>query len=93
MIFDDDKSYYLQNVTAGYVGNSPLFYAKKGGYTPWLEHAQGLEMHARSYRDILRSSNARLLKYAYEMAVESERVFNDQADRAETSAAQSAEGE
>lgn len=40
MIFNDDKSYYLQNVTAGYVGNSPLFWAKKDGYTPWLEHAR-----------------------------------------------------
>lgn len=57
------------------------------------EHAQGLEMHARSYRDILRSSNARLLKYAYEMAVESERVFNDQADRAEATAAPTAASE
>lgn len=55
--------------------------------------AQGLEMLARSYRDILRSSNSRLLKYAYEMAVESERVFNDQADRADTTAAPTAASE
>lgn len=52
------------------------------------DHAQGLEMLARSYRDILRSSNARLLKYAYEIAVEAERVFDDKADRAEAIAAQ-----
>lgn len=40
MIFDDEKMYYLQNVTAGYVGNSPLFWSKKGGYTPWLTDAR-----------------------------------------------------
>lgn len=30
---------YLQNETAGYLGNSPVFWSKHGGYTQWLDDA------------------------------------------------------
>lgn len=33
--------YFLQNCTAGFVGNSPLFWAKgDSGYTPWVAEAK-----------------------------------------------------
>lgn len=33
--------YLLQNVSAGYVGNSPMFWQKDGsGYTPWIDDAK-----------------------------------------------------
>ena len=35
-----DETYFLQNCTAGFVGNSPLFWAKTGGYTPWIAEAK-----------------------------------------------------
>lgn len=35
----EDK-YLLQNCSGGYVGNSPLFWAKTGGYTPWIDEAK-----------------------------------------------------
>lgn len=35
------EGYYLQNLQAGYVGNSPLFWAKGGnGYTCWLDDCE-----------------------------------------------------
>ena len=34
------KQYLLQNVTAGYLGNSPLFWSKHGGYTQWIDDAK-----------------------------------------------------
>ncbi len=38
---NQNKVYYLQNVTAGYIGNSPLFWEKTGsGYTPNLDIAK-----------------------------------------------------
>lgn len=36
-----DDAYLLQNVTAGYCGNSPMFWRDGGnGYTPWLAESQ-----------------------------------------------------
>ncbi len=36
-----DRKYLLQNVTAGFVGNSPLFWHKDGGgYTQWIDDAK-----------------------------------------------------
>jgi len=32
--------YLLQNVGAGYVGNSPVFWSEKGGYTQWIDEAK-----------------------------------------------------
>lgn len=35
------KFYFLQNVSAGYVGNSPVFWEKSGsGYTQWIDEAK-----------------------------------------------------
>ena len=35
------KTYLLQNLSAGYVGNSPLFWRDGGsGYTPWINEAK-----------------------------------------------------
>lgn len=35
------KLYLLQNCSAGYVGNSPLFWAEgDAGYTPWIDLAK-----------------------------------------------------
>lgn len=35
------KLYYLQNLNAGYVGNSPCFWEINGsGYTPWIDEAK-----------------------------------------------------
>lgn len=35
------KLFYLQNNTAGYCGNSPMFWREDGsGYTPWLSEAK-----------------------------------------------------
>ena len=34
------NEYLLQNVTAGYVGNSPLFWSESGGYTQWIDDAK-----------------------------------------------------
>lgn len=45
------------------------------------ESATGLEMLARSYREVLQCNNPNLLRYAYEMVVESEGFFDKQADR------------
>lgn len=36
-----DAQYLLQNVTAGYVGNSPVFWREGGsGYTQWIDEAK-----------------------------------------------------
>lgn len=35
-----DEFYFLQNCNAGYVGNSPVFWAKSGGYTQWIDEAK-----------------------------------------------------
>lgn len=36
-----DDAYLLQNCTAGYCGNSPMFWRQGGsGYTPWIAEAQ-----------------------------------------------------
>lgn len=36
-----EELYLLQNCTAGYVGNSPLFWREGGsGYTPWIDEAK-----------------------------------------------------
>jgi hypothetical protein len=33
--------YFLQNLKAGYLGNSPMFWAKGGnGYTQWIDNAE-----------------------------------------------------
>ena len=32
--------YLLQNVSAGYVGNSPMFWCEGGGYTQWVSDAK-----------------------------------------------------
>lgn len=32
--------YLMQKVNAGYIGNSPMFWAKNGGYTQWLDEAK-----------------------------------------------------
>lgn len=38
---DSDKLYLLQNVAAGYVGNSPVFWCQDdSGYTPWITEAK-----------------------------------------------------
>ncbi len=37
---DDSRLYLLQNVGAGYLGNSPLFWSTKGGYTQWIDDAK-----------------------------------------------------
>jgi hypothetical protein len=34
------KFYLLQNIGAGYVGNSPVFWATDGGYTQWIDNAK-----------------------------------------------------
>lgn len=35
------KLYLLQNCTAGFVGNSPVFWREGGsGYTPWIDEAK-----------------------------------------------------
>jgi hypothetical protein len=34
------KQYLLQNVTAGYLGNSPMFWSNNGGYTQWIDDAK-----------------------------------------------------
>jgi len=37
----ETSEYLLQNCSAGYVGNSPMFWQKGGsGYTPWIDDAQ-----------------------------------------------------
>lgn len=37
----EPELFYLQNVTAGYLGNSPLFWRKGGsGYTQWIDEAE-----------------------------------------------------
>ncbi len=36
-----DKLFYLQNSSAGYLGNSPLFWKRGGnGYTQWIDDAE-----------------------------------------------------
>lgn len=36
-----DEIYLLQNLNAGYVGNSPMFWREGGsGYTPWIDEAK-----------------------------------------------------
>ena len=45
------------------------------------DSAYGLEELASSYREVLRCNNANLLRYTYEMIVESEGFFDRQADR------------
>jgi hypothetical protein len=36
-----DDAYLLQNCTAGYCGNSPMFWREGGsGYTPWIAEAK-----------------------------------------------------
>lgn len=42
--------------------------------------AQGLEMLARSYREVLTTGNPGLIKYAYQIALDSERFFDLQAE-------------
>ena len=32
--------YYIQNLNAGFLGNSPVFWSKNGGYSQWLDEAQ-----------------------------------------------------
>ncbi len=32
--------FYLQNRDAGYLGNSPMFWAIRGGYTQWIDDAK-----------------------------------------------------
>ena len=35
------EMFYLQNLQAGYMGNSPMFWAKGGnGYTQWLDNCE-----------------------------------------------------
>lgn len=47
--------YYLQNVGAGYIGNSPIFWAKDGhGYTQWLDDAE--KMTAEEAKKIIAST-------------------------------------
>lgn len=55
--------------------------------------AQGLEMLARSYREVLSTGNPGLIKYAYQLAVESERFFDKQAECMEATAAPTAASE
>jgi hypothetical protein len=48
--------YLLQNLSAGYVGNSPLFWAKgDSGYTQWLDDAK--QFTFAECRDIIRSTS------------------------------------
>lgn len=42
--------------------------------------AQGLEMLARSYREVLATGNPGLIKYAYALALDSERFHDLQAE-------------
>jgi hypothetical protein len=50
-----EKLYLLQNCTAGYVGNSPVFWRKGGaGYTQWVEEAERFTYKAA--RQIVRST-------------------------------------
>jgi hypothetical protein len=38
---DREMEYLLQNVGAGYIGNSPVFYHASGsGYTQWIDEAK-----------------------------------------------------
>jgi hypothetical protein len=32
--------YLLHNLNAGYIGNSPIFWAERGGYTQWIDDAK-----------------------------------------------------
>ena len=32
--------YLLQNLSAGYLGNSPVFWGANGGYTQWIDEAK-----------------------------------------------------
>lgn len=34
------RLYLLQNRSAGYLGNSPMFWADGGGYTQWIDEAK-----------------------------------------------------
>lgn len=36
----DEPLYLLRNLQAGFLGNSPLFWARSGGYTQWIDQAQ-----------------------------------------------------
>jgi len=52
-----DTRYYLQNVTAGYVGNSPLFWASdNNGYTQWLDEAA--KMTSEEALEIIRTTTS-----------------------------------
>ena len=55
--------------------------------------AQGLEMLARSYREVLSTGNPGLVKYAYQIAVDSERFFDRQAENIESTAVPTAASE
>jgi hypothetical protein len=46
--------YYLQNCTNGYLGNSPYFWAEKGGYTQWLDDAK--KWTKEEARNVIRST-------------------------------------
>ena len=46
--------YYLQNCTSGYLGNSPYFWGKNGGYTQWLDEAK--QWTKEEANDVIRST-------------------------------------
>jgi hypothetical protein len=49
------KLYYVQNLKAGYLGNSPVFYGKGGvGYTQWLDDA--MQFTWEEFRQLCRST-------------------------------------
>ena len=33
-------AYYVSRISAGFLGNSPYFWAVKGGYSPWVDEAK-----------------------------------------------------
>ncbi|MGB1202900.1 MAG: hypothetical protein ACPG75_04975 [Alloalcanivorax venustensis] len=52
---DEDEPYLLQNVTAGYVGNAPLWWRAGGsGYTPWPDEAERFTL--ADARQVVRST-------------------------------------
>lgn len=48
------KKYFLQNLHAGYLGNSPVFWAAGGGYTQWIDDAA--QFTAEECKEIIRGS-------------------------------------
>ena len=67
--------YYLQNLVAGYLGNSPYWWAEKGGYTENIDEAKLFS--SDECNQIIRSSLESLNGYDFHISEETDSAIEE----------------